>query len=79
MCVERANCGVVAHEFETRTPLYSRPVTRREAGALIPAPSVPDSITVIASTRCSQPNASFPSWCAFVSAIEQIWSIMAGE
>ena len=26
---ERANCGVVAQEVETRTPLYSRPVMRR--------------------------------------------------
>ena len=41
--------------------------------------AVPDSMTVIASTRCCQVNAVWPSWCAFVSAIEQICSIIAGE
>src|SRR5581483_12074419 len=39
----------------------------------------PDSITVIASTRSFQLKNERPVWCAFVSAIEQIWSIWAGE
>ena len=41
-----------------------------------PCPTRPPSSP---STRCCQVNASLPSWCAFVSAIEQICSIIAGE
>jgi hypothetical protein len=41
--------------------------------------AVPDSTVVIASTMSVQPNRSRPSWCAIVSAIEQTWSIIAGE
>ena len=41
--------------------------------------AVPDSIAVIASTRCCHVKTTRPSCCAFVSAIEQIWSIIAGE
>ena len=33
----------------------------------------------IASTRSSQANRSRPEWCAYVSAIEQTCSIIAGE
>ena len=40
---------------------------------------VPDSITVIASTRSLPDEVRPPSWWASVSAIEQIWSIIAGE
>jgi hypothetical protein len=40
---------------------------------------VPDSIVVIASTRSPHANRSRPSWWAIVSAIEQTWSIIAGE
>ena len=41
--------------------------------------AVPDSIVVIAWTSSSQPNDTLPSCWAFVSAIEQTWSIIAGE
>ena len=59
-------------------PRGSRPRASRSGTYSTPI-AVPDSIVVIASTRCVQSNATSPSWCAYVSAIEQICSIIAGE
>ena len=54
--------------------------TARVSEAMYSIPiAVPDSMVVIASTRSSQANWSRPSWWAIVSAIEQTWSIIAGE